>query len=76
MRACGDYRSVATRVCPIVINLRRGRGGTIQVADDEPAGVIGGVETDVDQLRGHGSRQREHDGNPQNVEEHGRSSGR
>jgi hypothetical protein len=74
MRARADYGSVGTRVCPIVINLRRGGSDPMPIACDTPAGVIGGVETGMDNLRGPGTRQRQHDGDPQNVVEHGRSS--
>jgi hypothetical protein len=74
MRACADYGCVGTCVCPIVINLRRRGSGTMPIACDAPVGVIGGVETSVDKLRGPGTRQRQHDGDPQNVVEHGRSS--
>src|SRR6185503_1465779 len=73
LRARAGEGSVGTRVGPIVINLRRGRSGTMPVASDGPAGVIGGVETGVDNLRGPGSRQRQHDGDPQTVVEHVRS---
>jgi hypothetical protein len=74
MRARADYGSVGTRVCPIVINLGRGGSDTMPIARDTPAGVIGGVETGMDNLRGPGTRQRQHDGDPQNVVEHGPSS--
>jgi hypothetical protein len=74
MRAGADYGSVGTRVCPIVINLRRGGSGMMTIACETPVRVIGGVETGVDNLRGPGTRQRQHDGDPQNVVEHGPSS--
>jgi hypothetical protein len=75
MPPCADYGSVGIRVCPIVINLRRGRSGTMPIACDTRVGVMmGGVETSMANLRGPGTGQRQHDGDPQNVVEHGRGS--
>jgi hypothetical protein len=73
MRAYAGEGSVGTRVGPIVINRRRGRSGTMPIAYDTAVDVTGGVETGVDNLRAPWTRQRQHDGDPQNVVEHGRS---
>ena len=72
MRARADYICVGTRVCSGVVNVRRRGNATVPIARDAPVPVMGGVETGVDNLALHPTRQRQRDGDPQNVE-HGRS---